>query len=169
MAAIIYDEIYHRDYFDDAQDYKSPLQINQNVLIEKFVEVIYEIKYEGNDNERTTLGIGQISVEGFKKLRRLGYLDSQDIPGWDQDYFAASVKYLLDPTTAPLAVAANLQYLIDIISSDSGVNVANNLEIVAHYYNAGYYVGSGTTDENLSNGIEKIERMPRMEDILNLN
>jgi hypothetical protein len=168
VAAIIYDELFNRTPEDDWQEQV----LDPNTSASRWKEfIVSNLITPSGTEDNATIGVGQLSVSGLQKLIDLGYINAEDISGWGNDSFQAGLQYLLDPDTAVIAVAANLQYLIDIINhdiQDPTINVAERLEIVAYYYSAGYIVGSGTIPANLANGFEKVETMPRLQEILSL-
>lgn len=169
VAAIIYDELYHRDILDDWQDNSDPFTLIEQVLINRSGEANAFVGKKELPNLDVTLGFSQVSINGVKARVAMGHINASDIPGYNDNPDEAAMNFLLDPRTAPIVVAATLHHLITFINNENGGawNANDYPQAVAYFYSSGY--GSKVEIlQNPQNGNEKIDRIDRLEKVMSL-
>jgi len=169
VAAIIYDELYHRDIFDDWQDGSDPFTLMEQVLINRSGEANAFVGKKELPDLDVTLGFGQVSINGVKARVEKGHINASDIPGYDDNPDEAAMNFLLNPKTAPIVVAATLHHLIAFINNENGGawNAKDYPQAVAYFYSSGYGL-NGEILQNPQNGNEKIDRIERLEKVMSL-
>lgn len=167
VAAILYDELYHRDILDDWQDGSNPFTLVDQIFINRSGEANTFVGREELPDLDVTLGFGQVSINGVKSRVAMGHIDASSIPGYRENPDEAAMKFLLDPRTAPIIVAATLYHLFSFINSNNGGawNSHDYPQAVAYFYSSGYGP-NGEILQNPADGNEKIQRIERLENVL---
>jgi len=183
VAAILYDELQNRGIEDIYQDHiAAPDLLWKEGFFETLrawglgVEIgvatslknILEGEAPGRPYARVedqSFGMAQMNVGTVYDLVEEGYIDAPE--GWAEDQLDCSLSMLLDPSMAPMLIAARVKQTIDHWQ-DGGQDISNRPEILGTLYSIGLEGEKGVHDtpEPSDRGEDILDNMARMEEVL---